>query len=245
MAVLQEGMELAQGIEAVDLGLYVRKYNVLILADLHLGFEEHLARQGVLVPRQQFRLMLQRLGWILSRLPKLETIVLNGDLKHEFGTISRTEWRDALRLFEVLAKHCNKIIVVKGNHDVVLGPVAEKARASLVKEQRFGNILIAHGDAVPKLLKPDKVILIGHEHPAITLRSATRSERYRCFVKTTFKRRTLIVQPTFNQLTEGTDVSREEVLSPLLKDLSKAGIFVIDDKSHDVLAFGKLGKLVR
>jgi metallophosphoesterase superfamily enzyme len=40
-------MEIHPGIEMVDLALYLKKQQALVLADLHIGFEEALAKQGV------------------------------------------------------------------------------------------------------------------------------------------------------------------------------------------------------
>jgi len=53
--------------------------------------------------------------------------------------------------------------------------------------------------------------------------------------------KTLVVMPSFNLVTEGTDVLKEELLSPFLaQDLSKFEVFVISDK---VYYFGRLENL--
>ena len=46
---------------------------------------------------------------------KIETIIVNGDLKHEFGAISEQEWRNVLKLLDYLGQHCGEIILIKGN----------------------------------------------------------------------------------------------------------------------------------
>ena len=74
-------MEILEGVEVIDLALFVKKHKTLIIADVHLGFEEALNKQGVFVPRFQFREIISRLKPILEK-AKPDTIIINGDLKH-------------------------------------------------------------------------------------------------------------------------------------------------------------------
>lgn len=229
--------KLANGVYAVDLCLYLPDRKALIIADIHLGYEEHLQKKGVLVPRVQYDQVIKRLDWILNEVEVKEAI-LNGDVKHEFGTISKQEWREVLRLLDYFKSKNIKVTAVKGNHDTILGPIARMRQLKEVRELRHGDILITHGDYIPKKLA--KIILMGHEHPAITLREESKAEKYKCFIKGTFKGKTLIVQPALNPLTQGTDVLKEQVLSPLLSNLSNFDVFVVNDKTHEVLKFGKV-----
>ncbi|MEM3154422.1 MAG: metallophosphoesterase [Candidatus Woesearchaeota archaeon] len=231
--------KLATGVYAVDVCTYLPDAKTLIVADLHLGYEESLGRQGVLVPKTMFKRIIKRLDWILEHVA-VEHVVLNGDVKHEFGTISTQEWREVRRFVEYLQKKGIAITVVKGNHDTILGPMARVLQLKEVKEARHRDILIVHGDYVPQKLAP--IILMGHEHPAIILREKAKSEKFKCFLKGKYKKCTLIVQPSMNPLTEGTDVLKEQVLSPLIKDILSFEAFIIDDKTHEVLPFGKIRK---
>lgn len=235
-------MELAKGIDADDLALHIKKPNIVVLADLHLGYEEALKYQGVLVPRFLCEELIKRITPILERL-KPDTIVINGDFKHEFGAILQQEWRDTLRFIDFLSTHCKEIIIVKGNHDVFLGSIANRRHIKVEKELRIGDILIAHGDELPDTVNP-KVIIIGHEHPAVTLRQGVRAEKYKCFLVGKWKKSALIVQPSCNIATEGTDVLRGNLLSPFLQgDLSEFEVFVVDEKKRDVLKFGRVNSL--
>jgi len=232
--------KLANGVYAVDLCIYLPDIKAIVISDLHLGYEESLGRQGVLVPRTQFKQIIKRLEWITSNVG-VERVVLNGDVKHEFGRVSQQEWREVLRLLEYFEKKKIKVIVIKGNHDTILGPIARKKQVKEFKEIRHKDILIAHGDYIPKKLAP--IVIIGHEHPALTLREKAKQEKYKCFLKGNYKKSKLIVQPSFNPLVEGTDVSKEEILSPLITDISKLEVYIVDDRTHDVLSFGKLKSL--
>ncbi|MBW3019318.1 metallophosphoesterase [Candidatus Woesearchaeota archaeon] len=232
-------MKICENIEAIDLGLYLQKEKVLIIADLHLGYEEYLAKRGVLVPRTQYKQTIKRLAYIFSKLP-VKTIVLNGDVKHEFGAVNPQEWREVLKLIDYLEKK-GKLVVIKGNHDTILGPITKKREINEVKEYRIGDVLIAHGDYIPAKLA--KIMIIGHEHPAVTLREEAKTEKFKCYLKGKYKRSMLIVQPSFNLLTQGTDVTRERLLSPFLKNIEDFQCYVVNDQTHEVLEFGKVGEL--
>lgn len=234
--------KLAEGVYAVDLCTYLPDIKAIIISDLHLGYEESLGKQGVLVPRMQYKKIIKHLDWITEHVA-VERVILNGDIKHEFGTISKQEWREVLRLIEYFEKKEIKITIVKGNHDTILGPIARKKQLKEVSEARHKNILITHGDYVPEKLAP--IIIMGHEHPAITLREKAKSEKYKCFIKGKYKTSTLIVQPSMNPLTEGTDVTKKQVLSPLIKDLPSFTAYIYNNKTHEVLPFGKIRNLIQ
>ena len=288
-------MKVNDGIELIDLAAYTD--NTLILTDFHIGYEEALNKQGILMPRFQFKEIIQRLDSILNRLKsrKIERIVILGDLKHEFGTISEQEWRHTLRLLDYLGKHCKEIILLKGNHDKILGPIAEKRnvkvrdyyiiepikndnrmpiakktneQAPITKQtnnknkqkiinitralknlviknsqKSTGKILCLHGDKIPskELLEGISTIIIGHEHPAVSIKDGPRAELFKCFLIGKWKRKDIIVVPSFNLVTEGTDVMKERLLSPFLKgNLRNFEVVVVGDKLY---GFGKVRDL--
>ncbi|MBU2589917.1 MAG: metallophosphoesterase [Nanoarchaeota archaeon] len=231
-------MNLTNEIEIVDLTLKIN--NTLIISDIHIGYEEYLNQQGYLLPITQYKDTIKRLEKIFEKTGKLKTIIINGDLKHEFGNISETEWRNTLNLIDFLLEKCEKIVLIKGNHDKILEPIAEKRNIEVVDSYKLNNILILHGDKIPKEIN-EEIIIIGHEHPSIGLQEDARIETFKCFLKGKWKDKQLIVMPSFNLVTEGSDILREEVLSPFLKqDLSEFEVFVIDRK---VLKFGILKDL--
>ena len=230
-------MEISKGIEIMDLCLYFKKEKALVLADIHMGYEEALNKQGILVPRFQYAETIKRLEKLLKGFG-VKKIIINGDLKHEFGKISETEWRHTLRLLDFLFEHCRKIILLKGNHDTILGPIAKKRGLEVKRNYVIGKTMILHGDKIPKGEKFDsmKRLVIGHEHPAISLHKDGRLEKFKCFLKGKWKKKELIVMPSFNLVTEGTDVLKEKLLSPFLKkDLDAFQVFIV---SEGVYGFG-------
>lgn len=229
-------MEISKGIKTRNLLLELK--DTLIIADLHIGIEEALAKQGTLIPKFHFKDTIKQLE---KNLKKVKTIIINGDLKHEFGRISDQEWRETLKVLDLLSRYCEKIILIKGNHDTILGPIAKKRKLEVVDHYKIGDIYICHGNHIPKDFKGAKTIIIAHEHPAITLREKTKVEKYKCFLKGKYKRKVLIVQPSFNPLIEGIDILKGRLLSPFLKQsLSNFDVLIAADKIYD---FGKVKNL--
>jgi putative SbcD/Mre11-related phosphoesterase len=237
-----EVMEILRGIEMIGKALWVKSKKVLIIADLHIGYEEALNKQGVLVPRTQFKETEKELKELLKKV-KPKVIVINGDLKHEFGEISEQEWEETLKILDLLSKYSEKIILIKGNHDNILGPIAKKRNLDVVKYYCVNGICMVHGDKILKDKKviSSKILIIGHEHPAIALREGVKVERYKCYLLGKFKKQKLVVMPSFIPMLEGTDIKKESLLSPHLKyKIHHFEVFILGDKIYH---FGKLKNL--
>lgn len=224
-----------------DLALEIE--NNLVICDVHLGYEEYLNKQGMMLPRSQFKDTVLRLEKIFSeKNKKYDSIIINGDLKHEFGIISQQEWRDVSKFIDFLLKYCSEVIIVEGNHDKITNIISDKKNVKFVRAYQIDDVLIIHGDEV--VLIPDgiKTIVIGHEHPAISFREGARTEKYKCWLKGKWKSYTLIVQPSFNLIVEGTDILNDGLLSPFLKevDLLSMDCFIVSDKVYEPITLGAI-----
>ncbi len=229
-------MKILPKIDIIDLALRIG--NTLIIADTHIGYEEALNRQGILIPRFQFEEIIKRLKKIVGK-KKFDTIIINGDIKHEFGEISEQEWRNTLRLLDFLSEHTKKIILIKGNHDKIIGPIARKRNIDVVSHYKINDIYICHGDKMPKdtAFESAKTVIIGHLHPAISLREGARTEKFKCYLKGKYKSKNLIIMPSFNLITEGTDITKEKFSNPFMRNLDDFDVFLVEDK---VYKFGKV-----
>ncbi|MEM2121540.1 MAG: metallophosphoesterase [Candidatus Woesearchaeota archaeon] len=246
---MKDFIEISKDVLAIDLSIYLKDKKALILSDFHIGLEEALQKQGFLIPRFQLKSVIEHLNSIFNVLEKnkfkVETIIINGDLKHEFGTISEQEWKDTLKIIDLLKEKTEKIVLIKGNHDTILGPIALKKNIELIENLVLNETLITHGDEIPKQARSNKIkrIIIGHEHPAISLRDGLRVEKFKAFLIGKWKKKELIVMPSFCFVTEGTDVLKEELLSPFLKDVDiKKFKVIISDKG--LYSFGTIGKIL-
>ncbi|MBI2107178.1 metallophosphoesterase [Candidatus Woesearchaeota archaeon] len=225
-------MEILKGIGINGLTLFIKESKTLVLGDLHLGFEESLNKQGVFIPRFQFQEILLILKKILNKL-KPEKIIIVGDLKHEFGSISEQEWRHVLELIDFLSLR-SELIIIKGNHDVKLSPITKKRNIKILPFYKQKEILFAHGDVIVK--EDSKIIIIGHEHPAVSFRERS-TQKYKCFLKGKYKKSVLIVMPSLNLVTEGSDITKGRFISPYLKQTKNIEVYVNEDKTY---RFGKL-----
>lgn len=210
----------------IDLALYVD--TVLCITDIHFGYEESLRQKGVLLARFQYDDTVRKMKRIFALCEEqnivFDTILINGDLKHEFGTITSQEWQDVGRFVSFLHEHCDRVVLMKGNHDTLTYPLALRHKLELVDEfvTPTGAAYFCHGDYIPDTSAFDAAerVIIGHEHPALGVRSAVRYEKYKCFLLGSYgvgkEQKELVVLPSFNLLTEGTDVLSEKMLSPFL-----------------------------
>ncbi|MFH0869107.1 MAG: metallophosphoesterase [archaeon] len=240
-------MYIIDGIKIADLGIYIEKEKTLILSDFHMGYEEALSKQGVFIPRHQFSDTTKRLERMISKLPEIKTTIITGDLKHEFGTISQQEWRDVFGIIELLQKHCEKLVILRGNHDTVLQSMLNQKKIDVKTEFCFGDFAVLHGDAIPSdvnVLKR-KTFIIGHAHPAIKLTDSFTSEKVKCFLKGRWGSKTLVVLPSYNLVTEGSDILTENILSPFLqKDIGSFEVWAVAG-SEKAMYFGTVSKILK
>ncbi len=223
----------------IDLALKINDY--LIISDLHLGYEQSLNAEGIMVPKFQYPHIVNRLNEIKQK-SSCNKIIVNGDLKHEFGQISRQEWTETLKFLGYLKSNFEEIILIKGNHDNFTKFIAEKMDLLVYENYSIDNSLITHGDKISTKLNDYNVenIVIGHEHPCIGLRSGERIEKIKCYLKGEYKDWNLIVMPSFNFVSEGSDILQEKPLSPFLKKINMEELEVYAIEDFEVFPFGKV-----
>jgi len=175
------------------------KERVLVIGDLHLGYEESLNRSGVFISRQMFDEIISDLSEVFGETGKVEKIILIGDIKHDFGLISRQEWGDVGKFMKYIKPFCSEIVVIKGNHDVILAPIVKRLGLKLKDFYIWKEFCFVHGDEDYKQIWQKKVkwIVVGHGHPAIKLRAGVKTEKYKCFLVGKFHGKNMIVVPSF------------------------------------------------
>ncbi|MEM2878109.1 MAG: metallophosphoesterase [Candidatus Hadarchaeales archaeon] len=231
--------------------LRVGKERILAVADLHLGIESWLSRDGISIPSQSPKIRARLLELIDERSP--DRLIIIGDLKHGIPVSSWQEWRELPELLEELKKHV-KVEVVKGNHD---GGIEEMLPSGVIIHDAHGTIVgkrvgLMHGHTwpSPSMLKTS-VILLGHIHPSVEFRDkmggrATAPVWLRCTMNPEKmpkkiekhagkKLPKLIVLPAFSDLVGYAPVNREmpgELIGPLFRsgvvNLSDAEVYMLD-----------------
>lgn len=146
------------------------KERILVLADLHIGWEVALAQEGIHIPSQTPK-MKNTLMRLIDLFKPTGLLVL-GDVKHTIAGVELGEWQDIPDLFEALSHKINDIEVILGNHDGNLEPLLPQSIKIL---PQTGIALFEtgffHGNAwpSPELLQC-RSLVIGHVHPTVTFR---------------------------------------------------------------------------
>jgi hypothetical protein len=243
------------GIEVVDLAINVSARRSLIISDIHVGHEAEMIRGGTLLPKTHFNDISKRLQRIFEELSinketPYERLIINGDLSHQFGYLTWQESQESFELLKFIYGLFKEVILIEGNHDGNLKPLLGFEGQELLVGSSFelDSILFLHGDTEPEDLSEEiSTVVIGHEHPAVGFRDpvTSRVEQYKSYMLGKYEGKTLIVQPSFNPLAQGSDLTRERTLSPLLNDKTVLDfeIFSISDEG-DCFAFGLLRSLV-
>jgi hypothetical protein len=103
-------------------------------------------------------------------------LIMLGDVKHSVTGAELEEWRDVPEFFEKLLKHVPIVQVIVGNHDGNLEPLTPSKiellpSSGLALWRKYG-LMHGHAWPAPEILGCNTLIL-GHLHPAITLRDAS------------------------------------------------------------------------
>ena len=213
--------------------LYVSKYDAIIINDLHLGFEEALARgldysdkaakyfPGMIVPRIQLKKIKESLKNIYN-LVKPRRIIINGDLKHAFDRLLRQERREIRELLEFILNDLGikDLKIIRGNHDNFLRMILRDYGLELQRELEIDigseKILITHGHVDVDITGYDAVI-IGHEHPSLRCFGTYKLPSF-LFIPTRSGNYVIVV-PAIGPYQSGTTItpSASEYLSPIIK----------------------------
>ncbi|MEM4699406.1 MAG: metallophosphoesterase [Candidatus Nezhaarchaeales archaeon] len=225
---------------------------VLVVADLHIGFERELARLGVNIPSQTGKMFAKLQKIILQTKP--DHVVLLGDVKHSIPVATDQEWTDLPVFLEKLLELGVEVKIVQGNHDGGLEPLTP--RQVRIHDSRgivVEGVGLIHGHAWPsKELFKCKVLLMGHNHPVVEFRDQLGFRgsfpawlSMKIDVKSqgllpkevaheTVKLRRVIVMPAFNTLLSGKPVNTEDrkFFGPLLEsralNIEEAEVYLLD-----------------
>lgn len=233
--------------EAIDRCLFWKEKKILIVGDLHLGYEDFLSEHGWSFPKTQIADTMLIFEGVFKRTGKLKEMILLGDVKHHFAGILGEEFSDFRKLVELFNQNLlkdGKIIIVKGNHDTILAPVISRwgyeDYIQLVDEYLKEDVLFFHGDKHSWAVsdnKKAKTLVVGHFHPAVTISEGAKREVFKCFLQGKLQRKEVIIVPSFFTLVDGTPIRGK--LDKWL-EVSNFKVYVVADK---VYSFGNLKDL--
>jgi hypothetical protein len=143
---------------------------VLVISDLHLGWERHLSKKGVHIPSQTPKIKMMLLNLIKEVTPT--RLIILGDIKDAITRIPLEDWKDIPEFFEDINEQIPEIQIIPGNHDGNLEPLLpENIKIVSTSGIIFKDVGLFHGHSwpAPELLEC-RSIIIGHVHPMITIR---------------------------------------------------------------------------
>jgi len=147
--------------------LRTRTQRILVVADLHIGWEIALAKEGIHVPSQTPKILNKLLK--LIDLCKPTGLLFLGDVKHTIAKVELEEWQDIPGFFEALLKKVSEIRVILGNHDGNLEPLLpENVKLLSSTGIAIRDVGFFHGNAWPatELLACHSLVM-GHVHPTV------------------------------------------------------------------------------
>ena len=218
---------------------------ILTVGDLHFGFEEALNRGGVFVSRKMYQETIEYLERVFEKCGKVDEVVLLGDVKHVFGEVIRQEWDEVLGILNYLKEKVGKVVIVKGNHDKIVEPIARRAGVETKDYYVAGELCFLHGDRdfIENYDKKMKCWILGHGHPAVKISSGVKVEKFKCFLVGEFKKKKIIVVPSFFDYGIGSDPRESDLGFAWPFNFKNFEVLVVQDESLKVLNFGKLKKI--
>ena len=215
---------------------------ILVIGDLHLGYEASLNERGIFVGRNLFSENIEYFDRIFEKVGKVDEIVLLGDVKHEFGSINYQEREEIFNLLEYFRDKCSKIIIVKGNHDKIVEYLFEEEIVKIVEYYVVGKYCFLHGDRDFDVLIGNRIKfwVVGHGHPAVKLREGVKMEKYKCFLVGKYKGKGIIIVPSFFEGNAGSDARENELKFAWKFKLENFNVKVVQEDSLEVLDFGML-----
>ncbi|MGQ9478872.1 MAG: metallophosphoesterase [Thermoproteota archaeon] len=244
-------MLLDEDIEIVEFepALYVKSLDAMIVADIHLGLEWELEEKGVYIPFPTYSPIVKSLRNMFSYRHAGRLIIL-GDIKNEFGDINPEEWTQVQDFINDVRSLGAEPIVVRGNHDNFVRTVLRRLNVEFQDPPiRLGRYFLIHGDKEHELPEDGCVLLMGHEHPVVSIRDSMGvKHRFKSFLYGELEGVKIIVLPSMNPLTLGTamnEVDTDDLLSPLLRRVGvKAFTPILLARGESLKKFPKLEKLM-
>lgn len=192
---------------------------VLAVADLHLGYAWAHRAEGNLLPISAQEDTTERLIRLIDRYQPSEVVIL-GDVVHR--AVDAPALHTELRWLALNVGERARLRLIGGNHDRQLAATLAAAGIALEIDEAIevGPHVLLHGDESHAATAKERLaqlraqsgrVILGHEHPAITLGDGVASRaKCPCFLVGPG----LIVVPAFSAWAAGTESRDDRFLSP-------------------------------
>jgi len=161
--------------------------SILLVSDVHLGKVSHFRKHGIAIPMEAIAENFNRLNALAAKFqPK--TIIFLGDLFH---SSKNKEWDLFANWTKAITQ---KIILVKGNHDIISMVDFDDLEIEVVPELVIDDFVLTHHP-----LETNNLFnFCGHIHPGIKLKAKGKQFlTISCF----FRKPTQMILPAFGEFT--------------------------------------------
>jgi uncharacterized protein len=189
---------------------------VLAVADLHLGYAWAHRLSGQLMPVTPANDTLDRLVELQNHYAPREIVVL-GDIVHRAMALPILEG-EIRGLFNAISRQ-SQLTFLGGNHDRNLDRLLKQwlIPIELTSERIVGAHRLVHGDAAVSAHNTTSRIVMGHEHPAISIGDGvTTSQKCPCFLVSD----DVVVLPAFSRWAAGTNIRAYPLMSEIARRAS-------------------------
>lgn len=196
--------------------VWLPAHRTLVVPDVHLGFAWVQRQRGQLLPVTGTEDALTRLADLHADY-RPERIVFLGDLVH--AACGLEPLRQSLTELTRQFAGGPELVLVLGNHDHRL-PARLKEWSLPIRAvscEDLGRFRLLHGHEpapVEALEPPDRLVLIGHEHPRVELGDGVAT-RMKC-PAFAWDDRTLVI-PAFSEWAAGCNLQRRDFLGPIAR----------------------------
>lgn len=161
--------------------------SILLVSDVHLGKVSHFRKHGIAIPMEAIAENFNRLNALAAKFqPK--TIIFLGDLFH---SSKNKEWDLFANWTKAITQ---KIILVKGNHDIISMVDFDDLEIEVVPELVIDDFVLTHYPLETNVL----FNFCGHIHPGIKLKAKGKQFlSISCF----FRKPGQMILPAFGEFT--------------------------------------------
>jgi len=226
--------------------IYLRSINAIAFSDVHIGVEYAMAQQGLFIPPIQYRRIRNTIETAIREY-KPKKIIIVGDLKHTFSARTPQEYKEVIDMLNFLKSLNIDVILVRGNHDNFIRGLLERYDFTITNIIEIGKYIFLHGhkNFLGDKKTENKMIIIGHIHPTVSISDSLMRAKLPAFLVTN----DMIVLPAMTPLLSGLDIIsgiliEDEYKSPLLGDMKEYSLYaVIGGKK--IINFGNIGDFIK
>jgi len=202
--------------------LWIADTRALVVADLHLGYAWAHRFEGQLLPLSAREDSTERLLDLIASYRPAEVVLL-GDIVHR--VVPAPELLSEVRRLIAEVSRRARLRLVMGNHDAHLSTLLSGlgVEVEIARHFQTGSHLLLHGDgpddadrvaAAFRDTAPGGRVIIGHEHPALTISDGVSSSvKCPCFLAS----REVLVLPAFSRWAAGANAREGRFLSPFAR----------------------------